>query len=69
MQLPFLREKSGAIALVLPGITAGWLAGIQAGRQSSVKFKNFLNYIPDETFNFLLHLTKARCYYSCTNRF
>jgi len=26
MQLPFLCEKSGAIALVLPGLTAGWLA-------------------------------------------
>jgi len=27
MQLPFLGEKSGAIALVLPGFMAGWLAG------------------------------------------
>jgi len=26
MQLPFLCEKSGAIALVLPGLTAGRLA-------------------------------------------
>jgi len=26
MQLPFLGEKSGAIALVLPGLMAGWLA-------------------------------------------
>jgi len=26
MRLPFLCEKSGAIALVLPGIMAGWLA-------------------------------------------
>jgi len=31
MQLPFLCEKSGAIALVLPGLTAGWLAGCLAG--------------------------------------
>jgi len=37
MQLPFLCEKSGAIALVLPGLTAGWLAS----RQNSAKFKNF----------------------------
>jgi len=33
MQLPFLGEKSGAIALVLLGLTAdrraGWLAGWQ----------------------------------------
>jgi len=27
MGLPFLGEKSGAIALVLPGLMAGWLAG------------------------------------------
>jgi len=27
MRLPFLCEKSGAIALVLPDLTAGWLAG------------------------------------------
>jgi len=26
MQLSFLGEKSGAIALALPGLTAGWLA-------------------------------------------
>jgi len=32
MQLPFLCEKSGAIALVLLGLTAGRLAGWQAGR-------------------------------------
>jgi len=38
MRLPFLCEKSGAIALVLPGLTtgrlAGWLAGWLAGRQT-----------------------------------
>jgi len=34
MQLHFLCEKSGAIALVQPGLMAGWLAGWQAGRQS-----------------------------------
>jgi len=27
--IPFLCEKSGAIALVLQGHTAGWLAGRQ----------------------------------------
>jgi len=30
MQLPLISsEKSGVIALVLPGLTAGWLAGWQ----------------------------------------
>jgi len=32
MQLPFLCKKSRAIALALPGLTAGWLAGWLAGR-------------------------------------
>jgi len=36
-----MYEKSEAIALVLPGLTAGWLAGRLAGRQNSIKFKNF----------------------------
>jgi len=30
MRLPFLGEKSGAIALALLGLTAGWLAGLSA---------------------------------------
>jgi len=29
MRLPFSGEKSGAIALVLPGLTAGWQVGWQ----------------------------------------
>jgi len=33
-RLPFSCEKSGAIALVLSGLTAGWLAGRQAGWQA-----------------------------------
>jgi len=31
MQLPFLCEKSGAIVLVLLGLTVGYSAGRQAG--------------------------------------
>jgi len=31
MQIPFLCEKSGVIALVLLGLMAGWLAGRQVG--------------------------------------
>jgi len=34
MRLPFLCEKSGAIALVLPGLTAGLTVGWLSGRQS-----------------------------------
>jgi len=42
MRSPILCEKSGAIALVQPGLmAAGWLAGRQAVRQNSAKFRNF----------------------------
>jgi len=41
MQLPFLCERSGAIALVLPDLMAGWLVGWLAGKQSSAKFRIF----------------------------
>jgi len=37
MRLPFLCEKSGAIAPVLLGLTVGWLAGTQ----NSAKFRIF----------------------------
>jgi len=58
MQLLFLCEKSGAIAPVLPGLMAGWLAG----RRNSAKFKNFYNYIPDKIFEFLLCLTNVHAF-------
>jgi len=54
---------------VLPGPMAGWLAGRQAGRRNSAKFRNFKNYIPDEIFEFSLCLTKVQCYYRRTNAF
>jgi len=41
MRLPFLCEKSEAVALVLQGLMAGWLAG----RQNSAKFRIFKNYM------------------------
>jgi len=41
MKLPFLGKKSGAIALLLPGLMAGRLAVRLAGRQNNAKFKNF----------------------------
>jgi len=65
MQLPFLCEKSRAIALALPGLTAG----SQAVRRNSAKFNFFLNYVLDEIVKFLLCLTKVRCYYRHTNTF
>jgi len=65
MQLPFLCEKSRAVALAQPGLTAG----SQVVRQNSVKFKNFLNYILDEIVEFSLCLTKVQCYYRHTNIF
>jgi len=65
MQLPFLYEKSGAIALVLmAGRLPGWLAD-----EIVLHVEIFLNYILDEIFDLLLHLTKVRCYYSHTNVF
>jgi len=41
MRLPFLCEKSGAIALALPGLMAGSQSVSQSGRRNSVKFKIF----------------------------
>jgi len=41
MQLPLLCEKSGAIALVQLGLTAGWQAVRLASRRNNAKFKNF----------------------------
>ena len=36
--LPLSCEISGALNLAQPGLTAGWLAGRQAGRQNTGKF-------------------------------
>ena len=35
--LPLLCESSGALHLAQPGVTAGWLAGRQAGRQTKFR--------------------------------
>ena len=35
-QLPLLCEKTGAVAIVEPGLTAGWQAGRQAVRQTNL---------------------------------
>ena len=39
--LPFLCEKTGAIALVQPGLMAGRLAGWQSSRQNAGTFRDF----------------------------
>jgi len=71
MWLPLLCEKSGAIALVLPGLTAGRQAGWLAGWLADEIVLNlkFWNYILDEIFEFSLCLTKVQCYYRCINTF
>ena len=37
--LPLLCEVSGAVHLMQPGLTAGWLAGWQAGRRNAGELK------------------------------
>ena len=39
--LPLLCESSGALHLAQPGLTAGWLAGRQAGRLADEIQVNF----------------------------
>jgi len=66
-----LCKKSGTIVQVLLGFTAGWLFGRLALWQAGwLADKIVLNleifkiiYIPDETLDFLLCLTKVWCYY------
>jgi len=72
MRLPFLCEKSGAIALVPQGLMAGWQASWLAGRRNLEMFKinvtgfakTILNstlikleYKPFKTYVKLYHLT------------
>ena len=43
--LPLLCEISGALHLAQPGLTAGRLAGWQAGRQNTGEFRNFQSWL------------------------
>ena len=43
--LPLLCEISGALYLAQPGLTAGWLAGWQAGRRNTGEFRNFQSWL------------------------
>jgi len=58
-------KKIGAIALVLPGLTAGWLADEIVLNLEILKIIQLL----DEIFDFSLCSTKVRYYYSRTNTF
>ena len=60
-RLPLLRRNSRAIALVEPGLTAGWLAGRLAGwliDEMRVNFK-FLKFIIDRIFILFAALNKV----------
>ena len=41
LQLSILCEKTGAVALAQPGLTAGRQTGRQAGRQDAATFRDF----------------------------
>ena len=78
---PMLCEKSGALHLAEPGLTAGrqagrlagWQAGRpagwQAGRPNTGMVRKFKNSLGIEMFEFLLRLPKTQPHYSCTNAF
>ena len=65
MRLPLLREKSGAILLVLVGLKAG----SPADRRNTGRFENFKNSVRISLVGFSWHFTKAQCYYSVSNVF
>jgi len=63
MQLPFLCEKSEAIALVLPGLMAGWQADEIVLNLEICKIIYQMKYLTFCCF------TKVWCNYHCTNAF
>ena len=65
MRLPLLCKKSGAILLVLVGLTAGR----QTGRPNTVRFENFLNCLSIAMSGFSRILMKERCDHRVTNVF
>jgi len=67
MQLPFLCEKSGAIALVLLGLTAGRQNGWPADK--ILLIWKFLKLYTGWNIQVFAMLTKVQCYYRCTNAF
>ena len=63
--LPLSCEISGALHLVQPGLTAGWLAGRLAD-EIQVDFEIFKIGC---RLKYSLHLTKIQHHYSLTNAF
>ena len=72
-RLLLLCEKSGAIFLILVGLTADRLADSPAGRlavrRNTGRFGVFLNSLQITSLGFSRHLKKVQCYYSVTNAF
>ena len=67
-RLPLLRENSGAILLVLVGLTAAWQAGWQSDKIRE-DLKKFWNPLLIALLGILRHFTKIQCYCSVTNVF
>ena len=68
-QLPLLCEKSGAILLVLVGLTVAWQAGRPAVRRNKGRFENFWNPLLIALLGILRCFMKVQCYCSVTNAF
>ena len=68
-RLPLLCEKSGAILLVLVGLTAAWQAGSPAVRRNKGRFEKFWNPLLIALLGILRRFTKVQCYCSVTNVF
>ena len=68
-RLPLLCENSGAILLVLVGLTAAWQAGRPAVRRNKGRFEKFWNPLLITLLGILQRFTKIQCYCSVTNVF
>ena len=68
-RLALLCEKSGAIILVLVGLTATWQSGRPAVRQNKGRFEKFWNPLLIALLGILRRFTKVQCYCSVTNVF
>ena len=58
-RLPLLCEKSGAILLVLVGLTAAWQAGSPAVRRNKGRFEKFWNPLLIALLGILRRFTKV----------
>ena len=56
--------KSGGLYLAKPGLTAGWLAGRQAGRRNLGEASDFQCLLQIEIFNFSPCLAKVLHYFN-----